>query len=90
MLSPVGVAPQPPWVAATFRICLLPKGRFRLFCPLPAPPALTLSRMCAFTLPALMLSRMCAFTLPALMLRAGADGVLSASGCGKAAHRHTL
>ena len=58
-------------------ISLLAKGRFRLFCPLPAPPALTLSRMCAFT-------------LPALMLRAGADGVLSASGCGKAAHRHTL
>ena len=36
-------------------ISLLAKGRFRLFCPLPAPPALTLGRMCAFTLPALML-----------------------------------
>ena len=33
----------------------------------PAPPALTLGRMCAFTLPALMFIRMCAFTLPALM-----------------------
>ena len=51
--------------AARPGISLLPKTRCRGFCPLPAPPALTLGRMCAFT-------------LPALMLRAGADGVLSA------------
>ena len=73
--GPEAVSRIPPVVA---RISLLPKGRFRLFCPLPAPPALTLGRMCAFTLPALM------------FIRAGADGVLSASGCGKAPHRHTL